>query len=242
MDAERTVLAFDVYGTLIDTDGVLQILRSAIGEKAAAVMNIWRSKQLEYTFRRGLMRKYVDFGVCTKQALDFACRAADIELTEPQIDSLMRTYDTLPAYADAVNGLKAIADRPEIAKFAFSNGRKADVEQVLQNSGLLGFFEGVVSVEGAESFKPDPLVYGHLLSETGAVAGNAWLISGNSFDVIGAKAFGMMAIWLRRSMANIFDSWDFQPDAVVASMEEIPSILAAFNSGDAETSTAKSGK
>lgn len=241
MDAERTVLAFDVYGTLIDTDGVLQSLRSVIGEKAAAVMNIWRSKQLEYTFRRGLMRQYVDFGVCTKQALDFACLATDISLTEPQINDLLRTYDTLPPYTDALNGLKTLSEKPEIRKFAFSNGQKTDVERVLRNSGLLDFFDGVVSVEAVKSFKPDPAVYEHFLSETRASAGNAWLISGNSFDVIGAKAFGMRAIWVRRSRTNIFDSWEFQPDAVVSSMAEISQILAAINSGDVEASTAKSG-
>lgn len=230
MNPGKKVLAFDVYGTLIDTDGVLQALRAVVGEKASTVMNTWRSKQLEYTFRRGLMRRYADFSVCTKQALDFACRSAQVELTEAEIAVLLRTYDTLPAYPDATSGLLELSGIPNIRKYAFSNGLKADVEKVLKNAGLIDFFDGVISVDEVKSFKPDPVVYRHLISSVDSPAERTWLISGNSFDVIGAKSAGLGAIWLRRAQANILDSWEYKPDAVIGSIEEISGFIAASES------------
>jgi 2-haloacid dehalogenase len=66
-------LAFDVYGTLIDTQGVVSKLQELVGDKATSFSQTWREKQLEYTFRRGLMQNYQNFSVCTSNALDYTC-------------------------------------------------------------------------------------------------------------------------------------------------------------------------
>lgn len=154
---------------------------------------------------------------------------------------MIHDYDTLPAYPDAMRGLASLGRVPDLRKFAFSNGRMADVERVLKNSGLIGFFDGIISVDAVRSFKPDPAVYKHLLAETKSSADRVWLISGNSFDVIGAKSVDFKAIWLRRSAANIFDSWEFQPDAVISSVEEIGEVVSRPESSSTESSSAKSG-
>ena len=78
----RYTLAFDVYGTLINTSGVFSSLEQLIGEKAKPFMDTWRNKQLEYSFRRGLMKKYKDFSVCTRDALEFCCKSFKIELSK----------------------------------------------------------------------------------------------------------------------------------------------------------------
>ncbi|MGD8576862.1 MAG: haloacid dehalogenase type II, partial [Thiohalophilus sp.] len=74
------VLAFDIYGTLIDTHGVVEELQSRIGDRAWDFSRRWREKQLEYTFRRGLMKNYIDFPTCTRQALDYCDKEMQVGL------------------------------------------------------------------------------------------------------------------------------------------------------------------
>ena len=92
----KITLAFDVYGTLMNTHGVVSLLEGFIGSKAKIFSQTWRDKQLEYSFRKALMNQYEDFSICTKQALDFTCLFYGIELTEDQKTKLLNFYKSLP--------------------------------------------------------------------------------------------------------------------------------------------------
>jgi 2-haloacid dehalogenase len=70
----KITLAFDVYGTLVDPSGMANYLADDLGAKASEFADCWREKQLEYSFRRGLMGKYADFSICTSDALNFTCQ------------------------------------------------------------------------------------------------------------------------------------------------------------------------
>jgi 2-haloacid dehalogenase len=221
-----TTLAFDVYGTLIDTQGVVSRLQELIGDKAGSFSQTWRDKQLEYSFRRGLMQNYQTFAVCTSDALDYTCSFYHTPFTPEQKQQLLESYRTLPAFADAPDalaGLKAAGYR----LFAFSNGSAEAVETLLVAAGLRDFFHGVVSVDDVKSFKPNPAVYSHFLRQSGAGGGNAWLISSNSFDVIGAISAGMRAAWVCRSAQAVFDPWGIEPTVTVTSMMELAESIAA---------------
>lgn len=217
-------LAFDVYGTLIDPNAVFQKLTEYIPDKAQAVMDLWRAKQLEYTFRRGLMGKHLDFSVCTRQAFQFSCQTFDVHFTESEIESVLAQYKILPAYVDVRKGLQALRAK-NILLVAFSNGSKADVTAVLKQAQIFDFFAKVISVETVKSFKPDPKVYEHLVASTNSDKAKTYLISGNSFDVLGAKAAGLKAIWLQRSSKQILDSWEWTPDHVVHQLDEIAQLF-----------------
>jgi len=95
--------------------------------------------------------------------------------------------------------------------FAFSNGGAEAVEALLNNAGIGDYFLGVVSVDEMKSYKPNPGVYSHFLRRAGAVGADAWLISSNPFDVIGAISSGMRAAWVKRSPEAIFDPWGIEP-------------------------------
>lgn len=90
-------IAFDVYGTLIDTDGVVDRLREWIGSQAETFSQTWRSKQLEYSFRRGLMRRYENFAVCTRHALDYCCAEYEVSFSAGQKDALLENSQGLRA-------------------------------------------------------------------------------------------------------------------------------------------------
>jgi 2-haloacid dehalogenase len=220
-------LAFDIYGTLIDTNGVVAALGEldAVGNRAAEFSRAWREKQLEYTFRRGLMQNYADFSVCTREALDYLCAAYRTNLTEAEKDRLLAVYGILPAFDDAGEGLEQLS-AAGFRIHAFSNGSARAVDTLLRTAGIRDYFLDVVSVEEFRSFKPNPAVYAHFLRRAGATGADAWLISGNPFDVMGAISAGMKGAWVKRSPDAVFDPWGIEPTATVRSLTELAGRLA----------------
>lgn len=213
-------LAFDVYGTLIDTHGVVSVLQRLIGNQAPDFSHTWREKQLEYSFRRGLMQNYAPFPVCTRDALDYTCSFYGIELSAEQREHLLNSYQTLPAFKDVEGGLQKLKAQ-DFRLFAFSNGTADAVECLLVTAGIREFFQGVISVDDLKSFKPNPAVYSHFLRESGAESHSAWLISSNPFDVIGAISAGMRAAWVQRSKNAVFDPWGIEPTVTVKNLGEL---------------------
>jgi 2-haloacid dehalogenase len=214
-----TTLAFDVYGTLIDTHGVVEKLEEMVGDRAREFSSTWRDKQLEYSFRRGLMQNYQNFAVCTRDALDYTCSRYAADITPDQKQALLDIYRELPAFADVRDALAELGTR-NCRSYAFSNGSAEAVETLLSAAGIRDLFLGVVSCDDLRSFKPNPAVY-HFLRQTDARANEAWLISGNPFDVIGAISAGMHAAWVQRSEDAIFDPWGIEPTVTVTSLREL---------------------
>ncbi len=222
----RQTLAFDVYGTLIDTSGVFQSLEGIIGSEAQSFMEVWRSKQLEYSFRRGLMHAFVDFSVVTRDALEYCCLLFNKTLNTDQIQSLMDTYKVLPAFDDVAAALQVL-EKEDYAKYAFSNGSAQAVSTLLENASITKLFDGVVSVEQTKMFKPSPIVYQHFNTSTNSKKESSWLISGNAFDVMGAISYGMKAVWVQRSVKTIFDPWGIEPTAIISSLSELKAVLTS---------------
>ena len=213
-------LALDVYGTLIDTHGLVARLEEMAGAGARGLSQTWRDKQLEYSFRRGLMQNWADFSVCTSHALDYACQRHRVTLSEEQKRDLLGRYRALPAFEDAEDGLSLLKSAG-FRLYAFSNGSAETVDALLTTAGLRDHVLDVVSTEDLKSFKPNPAVYSHFLRRTGASGSEAWLVSGNPFDVIGAVSAGMHGAWVRRSEEAVFDPWGIEPDLVVEDLREL---------------------
>ena len=223
-DGPNPVLAFDVYGTLIDPFRMEEHLRATFGERAKQASELWRSKQIEYSFRRALMKKYRTFDVCTAQALRFVSAELGVSLSEESQEKLMSKYLQLPAYPDVTAALDELAARG-FTIAACSNGTESAVRASLDHAGVLPRFSKIVSVDTIRTFKPDPAVYEHLVAELGARREMVWLISSNPFDVIGAKACGLRTAWVQRDPKRIFDPWEFEPDAIVHGLAELKDIL-----------------
>jgi 2-haloacid dehalogenase len=219
-------LAFDVYGTLIDTHGVVAKLGELVGDRATDFSSAWRDKQLEYSFRRGLMQNYRNFAVCTRDALDYTCARFGVEFTPGQKQALLDIYRELPAFDDVQDALSELSARG-CRLYAFSNGSEEAVETLLSAAGIRERFLGVVSCDDVRSFKPNPAVYAHFLRQAQATGSEAWLISGNPFDVIGAISAGMRGAWVKRSADAVFDPWGIEPTTTVTSLGELADAIAA---------------
>ena len=223
------VVALDVYGTLVDPGGIALRLGRTFGTRAQSAAQLWREKQLEFTFRRALMRKYVDFDTCTLQALRYVSASLSVTLDEAEERALLDAYLHLPAFADVRDGLTMLK-RAGYRLVALTNGTERSARMVLQNAGLSEYLEAILSAERIATFKPDPAVYALLETLNGKQ--RAWLVSGNPFDVIGAKAAGLRVAWLRRDPQRIFDPWEFSPDVVVGNLEELCEKLQHMECGE----------
>lgn len=215
-------IAFDVYGTLIDTRSVEKALRLLVGQKSVAVSELWRQKQLEYSFRRGLMQEYRDFSVCTRDALLFACESNGVKLSTLEQEQAMHAYTELEAFDDVKDGLADLLSS-KLRLFAFSNGSRTAIDALLRHATLRESFVGVLSVEEVRSFKPDPIVYEYLVKQCEVAARDVWLVSSNPFDVIGAANYGLRTVWLHRDPTVIFDPWGVEPDLVLQGLDDIAS-------------------
>lgn len=218
--SKKITLAFDVYGTLIDTNGVVSLLETMVGDKAKSFSATWRDKQLEYSFRRAAMQNYVTFAECTSQALDYTCLYYKVELDEKQKKSLMSIYAVLPAFKEVKEALLKFKERG-FRLFAFSNGKKEAVEKLLVHAQIRELFIDVVSVDDLKTFKPNPAVYAHFLRSANVNGEEAWLISSNPFDVTGAISAGLKGAWIQRSSEAIFDPWEIEPTIKASSLLEL---------------------
>ena len=213
-------VAFDIYGTLVNPLEMNEHLRRVAGENADRFSELWREKQIEYSFRRALMRRYEDFGTCTRQALLFTARTLDIDLTEEDQEKLIEEYQNLRAFPDVAPGIEKIKARGH-ATVAFSNGVEATVRVLLERAGVLPHLDSVISVDDVGTFKPNPDVYQYLASRLGRSVEEVWLVSSNPWDVIGAKSAGLKAAWIKRKPDAVFDPWGIEPDVVVDSLEQL---------------------
>lgn len=218
----QPVLAFDVYGTLIDTQGVTVELERRLQDasKAGEFAHRWREKQLEYSFRHGLMGAYVPFSECTREALVFINRALQTGLSENDHDHLMAVYGELPAFEDVVPALDRLRDAG-IRCAAFSNGTADAVSTLLTRAGVESHIDDVISADEVKRFKPDPAVYSHLRSRLETRPEHTWLVSSNPFDVIGATHAGLRSAWVRRSSDAPFDPWGGEPDITINGLEAL---------------------
>lgn len=213
-------LGFDIYGTLVDPLEMNRELRGIAGDKADRMSELWRRKQIEYALRRGLMRNYQSFGVCTAQALRYAAEAVGVELPESEERRLLDEYQSLGAFDDVVPGMEAMREAGH-GMVAFSNGAEATARTLLERAGVLPHLDGVVSVDDLGTFKPAPEVYHYLSRRLKRPKEEVWLVSSNPWDVIGAKNAGLKAAWIKRSSDAVFDPWGVDPNLVAGDLREL---------------------
>ncbi len=217
-----TVLAFDVYATLINTYGMVDLLQRYIGnERAMPFATLWRDKQLEYSFRRSMMGDYEPFYTCTSDALSYCIEAFGVQLTRDQQFSLIKRYQDLPPYRDVIPALESLSGRSDIRILALTNGPLEDIERLFANDAIDQYFEDIVSCDEIRCYKPDPAVYRHFLERAGAEAEDCWLVSSNAFDCIGAGHAGFHTVWVKRYDAQLYDPWGKRPDATIQSLAEL---------------------
>jgi 2-haloacid dehalogenase len=217
-------IGFDVYGTLVDPLGMDAPLREHVGDLAERFAATWRERQIDWTFRRSLMGRYVDFDVVTRDAFRVTAATLGVDLRTAEA-GLLDVYRRLPAFTDAAEGLVRLAEAGH-RLVAFSNGVAATLRGLLTHARLMPPLSDVVSVDEVRTYKPSPVVYQLLVTRGGLSADRTWLVSSNAWDVLGAKSAGLRAAWIRRSPRAQWDGGGIaEPDLVVATLAELPERL-----------------
>lgn len=205
MDA--AVHVFDAYGTLLDVHAAIGRHRAQAGPDADRFSELWRGKQLEYTWTLTLSGQYRDFWTLTERALDFAFARY------PSVDrglrkKLLDAYFELDAFPDALPALQALKARGAQTAI-LSNGSPAMLEAAVVSSGLAKNLDATLSVDAIRMFKPRPEVYAMVTKHFPVAPAQVAFVSSNRWDVMGAAAFGFRTIWVNR--ANNPDEYPDQP-------------------------------
>lgn len=210
-------IVFDAYGTLFDVHSVVVRGGDGIAGDLGALSQVWRQKQLEATWLRALMERYVDFWQITETALRASVRQLAIEATEAQLERLMQAYLTPAAFPDAKVALETLRGVPLAI---LSNGSPMMLEAAVRNNGLESCFAELISVDRVKTYKPSPRVYALGPELLGVAAAEILFVSSNPWDAAGAKAFGYQVCWCNRAAAEM-DGGEFAPDFMVMGLDQI---------------------
>jgi 2-haloacid dehalogenase len=214
---------FDAYGTVFDFAGAAAGCADVLGDRTAPLTALWRDKQLQYTWLRGLAGRYVDFWQVTSDSLDFALETLGID--EPGLrDRLLGLYRTLRTFPEVPEMLHALKARG-FATAILSNGAPDMLRDAVQGAGLGDLLDHVLSVDEIGSFKPDPRVYALATERLGVTAAQISFQSSNAWDAWAASAFGMRVVWCNR-YAQRPERLPGRPDAEVRSLAELPALIA----------------
>jgi 2-haloacid dehalogenase len=243
-------VVFDAYGTLYDIQSVAAVTEEAFPGYGGIITQIWRIKQLEYTWLRSLMMRYQDFSVITRDSLAYTLRVLGLEHDSGVFERIMDKYLHLDLYPDAMSALVAMRNR----KLAIlSNGSSGMLDPLVRNSGLDRVLDATISVDAKKIFKPAPDAYSLIEAVLGARPGEVLFVSSNPWDVCGAKSFGLNVAWIERvtpeSMAlacvnselvspltmfkalrTQMDELGLEPDYRIHALSELPALVAAHES------------
>lgn len=188
-------VVFDAYGTLFDIQSVATITDGAFPGYGEMITQIWRLKQLEYTWHRSLMRRYEDFSVITRDSLVYTLRTLGLTYDAKVFERIMDKYLHLDLYGDV---RQTLADLKDYKLAILSNGSTDMLTTLVRNSGLDEFLDATISIDAKRVFKPSPEAYSLVETHLAVAPPEVFFVSSNPWDAIGAKSVGFKSAWIER--------------------------------------------
>ena len=216
------VCVFDAYGTLFDFNSAAERCRDVLGDKTDDLSALWRSKQLQYTWLRGMMGKHKPFREVTGDALDFALQT--LKVNERSLrNRLMDLYDHIQAFPEVPEVLRALK-KAGISTAILSNGSPDMLEAAVRHTGIGDDLDAVLSVEAVGVYKPHPSVYEFAARHFGVPLPEVSFQSSNAWDAVAAATFGMRVVWCNR-YGQQRERLTAEPDVEVETLSALPQIL-----------------
>jgi 2-haloacid dehalogenase len=240
-------VVFDAYGTLYDIQSVAAVTEESFPGYGEMVTQVWRIKQLEYTWLRSLMRRYEDFSVITRESLAYTLKVLGLKHDSGVFERIIDKYLHLDLYPDAAAALAAMRDR----KLAIlSNGSSGMLNALVRNSGLDRVLDATISIDSRKIFKPSPEAYALIEARFGIAPAEVLFVSSNPWDACGAKAFGLNVAWIERmtpeamalacvksdvvtpltmfkAIRTQMDELGLEPDYRIHALSELPDLVAS---------------
>lgn len=193
-------VVFDAYGTLYDVHSVFTTTEEEFPEWGELITQVWRLKQLEYTWLRSQMGAYRSFWELSEESLAFTLDAIGLEYNKACFERIMEKYLHLDPYPDSIAALSAIKGKP---RAILSNGNQEMLDALVQNTGLGNLLEAVISIDKKQVFKPNPQAYDLVEETLNVTRENVLFVSSNSFDAVAAKNYGFQVAWIERVPAEV---------------------------------------
>jgi 2-haloacid dehalogenase len=240
-------IVFDAYGTLYDVQSVSGVIEAAFPGQGDYITQIWRLKQLEYSWLRSLMGRYEDFRAVTRESLTYALRTLGRDADPVLFERIVEAYNTLSPYPEAAQALSLLS---QYKLAILSNGSPDMLDALVRNSGFDRYLEAVISIDAKRVYKPDPRAYGLIEERLGVRPAEVMFVSSNGFDVAGAKSFGFKVARIERvtpdalrqeltngppigpgtmfrALRTQTETLGFEPDSTVGSLLELPELISA---------------
>jgi 2-haloacid dehalogenase len=219
-----SALVFDAYGTLFDVHSVARKLDELFPGKGTQLSQLWRGKQLEYTWLLSLMGRYIDFDQVTSDSLRFACHTLDCAYSEEALEALRAAYRQLAMFPDAAGALSLLGQGGRQLAI-LSNGAPRMLEAVVEHNGLGGLLaRNLLSVDAVKIYKPSPPAYRLAVEHLGVSADRIGFVSSNGWDAAGAKSFGFEVFWINRGRMPV-EELGVRPDHVLNTLMELPALV-----------------
>lgn len=212
-------IVFDLYGTLYDVHSVVRLCDEVCPGRGDELSRLWRQKQLEYTWLRSLMGRYVNFETVTEDALRHSCAQLGLSLDAATQQRVSEAYLFLSPFEDTAVALRRLKSAG-LPLGILSNGSHHSISQVVTNSGMNWAFDQLISVEEVQVFKPDNRVYSLAEKRMGCPRADILFVSSNAWDASGAAHFGFPVCWINRRR-GVFDELGAQPLQTVPDLESM---------------------
>ena len=215
-------IVFDAYGTLLDVSSIDERLKYHFGDVSGQIAAVWRQKQLEYTWLRSLMNRYKNFYDLTGDALQFACKQFSVALAPTVLDDLMHHYYELKVYPDVAPALAKLQQKYKLA--ILSNANPGLLQKAVAHNKIEAHFSSIFSVDLIQKFKPDPAVYQIPVNGLDLDKASIVFLSSNTWDVAGAKSFGLKVVWVQRKPGAL-EELGVIPDGIAKDLLDFASQL-----------------
>ncbi len=216
-------IAFDLYGTLFDTNSVTETSEELYPGMGAQLSQLCREKQLQYTWLLSLMNSYANFDVVTRNAIKFALNHLNLRHGNESVGKLYSAYLNLKPFPDVPDALKVLRTKKKLA--ILSNGTERMIRAVLKRSSLSSLFHEVISADLAKTYKPSPRVYALAPRILRIPKGRILFVSSNTWDAAGGKAYGFKVAWVNRKGRAAFDQLGYHPDHEVSELSGLIDIV-----------------
>ena len=213
---------FDAYGTLLDVNAAAERCRGDLGDLAGPLAEIWRAKQLQYTWLSSLMGQHRDFRDLTERGLDYAMESLGLD-DQPLRTKLMDLYEVLDAYPE-VPGMLDTLKQAGMKTAILSNGTPGMLDAAATAGGIKADLDAILSIEEVGIFKPDPRVYQLAVEHLGVAKENICFVSSNGWDATGAAAFGFQVAWVNRA-GVVAEKLGFEPKVVLNDLTGVADLV-----------------
>ena len=210
-------VVFDAYGTLYDVHSIVRKCEKIYPGKGYQISQVWRQKQLEYSWLRSLMDRYQDFWSLTGDALSYALDELTLQYSKGTIEDILNEYLYLDLYPEVVETLHAF--RPW--KLAIlSNGSPKMLKELAVNTNLDKHIDAIISVDSLKTYKPKANVYNLAVENLGVNKNEILFVSSNGWDVAGSKSFGFTVGWINRLNKPV-ERLGIEPNYIVSNLAEL---------------------